>query len=117
MKSTDYKKMKIDTLAITRNPNNFDKETHNIYKSVAVMSKRANQIALELKEEFTERSQEFSAVTDNLEEVFENREQIELAKYFEQLPKPTILAVNEFENGEIYFRDQNSPDIVNVNKK
>ncbi|MDL2312181.1 DNA-directed RNA polymerase subunit omega [Bacteroidales bacterium OttesenSCG-928-B11] len=117
MKSTDYKKMKIDPLAITRNPSDFDKETNNIYQSVAVMSKRSNQISIELKDEFMERSQEFAQVADNLEEVFENREQIELAKYFEQLPKPTVLAINEFETGEIYFREPDSTEIVNVNKK
>lgn len=117
MKSTDYKKMKIDPLSITRNPSDFDKETYNIYKSVAIMSKRSNQISSELKEEFVERSQEFASLADNLEEVFENKEQIELAKYFEQLPKPTILAVNEFEDGEIYYRDPDSTEIVNVNKK
>ncbi len=110
MKSTDYKKLKIDHYAVTRNPSDFDKETGNIYKTVAILSKRSNQIALELKEEFVERSQEFNTVTDTLEEVFENREQIELAKYFEQLPKPTLLAVSEFENGQIYFKDPEKID-------
>lgn len=105
MKSTDYKKLKISNLSITRNPSEFDSKTGNIYKSVVIMSKRANQISLDLKDEFGEKSQDFVTVTDTLEEVFENREQIELAKFFEQLPKPTILATNEFANGQIYFKD------------
>ena len=105
MKSTDYKKQRIETSAITRNPSDFDKETDNIYKTVTILSKRANQIAAELKDEFHERSQEFNSATDTLEEVFENREQIELAKYFEQLPKPTLLAIHEFENKQIHYKD------------
>lgn len=117
MKSTDYKKLKIDHFAITRNPSNFDRETGNIYKSVALLSKRANQIAMELKDEFNERSQEFNTVADTLEEVFENREQIELAKYFEQLPKPTLLAIHEFENNQIYYKDPGSTVVNNVNRK
>lgn len=104
MKSTDYKKMKINGNAITRNPSDFDAKTGNIYETVSILSKRANQIAIELKEEFVERSQEFQSTNDSMEEVFENKEQIELAKYFEQLPKPTILAVDEFENDQIYFK-------------
>ncbi|MEG2071466.1 MAG: DNA-directed RNA polymerase subunit omega [Bacteroidales bacterium] len=114
MKSADYKKLKIDNFAATRNLREFDKDTDNIYETVAIISKRANQISLELKDEFHEKSQEFSNVTDTLEEVFENREQIELAKYFEQLPKPTLLAINEFENGQIYYRDPENPAIGNV---
>ena len=105
MKSTDYKKMKISNFAITRNPSDFDAKTENIYKSVVIMSKRANQISMDLKDEYNEKAQDFVTVTDTLEEVFENREQIELAKFFEQLPKPTILATNEFENGQIYYKD------------
>jgi len=105
MKSADYKKLKINPFAVTRNLKDFDKETDNIYETVSILSKRANQIAIDLKEEFVERSQEFHSSTDSLEEIFENREQIELAKYFEQLAKPTLLSVNEFENGQIYYRN------------
>jgi len=105
MKSAEYKKLKVSPFAVTRNLKEFDKETDNIYETVSILSKRANQIASELKEEFVERSQEFHSVADSLEEILENREQIELAKYFEQLPKPTLLAVNEFENEQIYYRN------------
>lgn len=105
MKSSDYKKLKISNYAVTRDILKFDEQTDNIYKSVVVLSKRANQISTDLKEEFVERSQEFVTPTDNLEEYHENIGQIELAKYFEQLPKPTLLAINEFEKHEVYFND------------
>ena len=109
MKSADYKKLKVNPFAITRDIVRMDDQTGNIYKTVVVLSKRANQIASDLKEEFHERSQEFVSATDNLEEFNENLGQIELAKYFEQLPKPTLLAVNEYENKQIYFSDVDSP--------
>lgn len=105
MKSADYKKQKVDNYAVTRDIVNLDEQTGNIYKTVVVLSKRANQIATDLKEEFHERSQEFVSSTDNLEEYNENIGQIELAKYFEQLPKPTLLAVHEYMNKDIYFND------------
>lgn len=109
MKSADYKKLKVNPYAITRDIVRMDDQTGNIYKTVVVLSKRANQIASDLKEEFHEKSQEFVSATDNLEEFNENLGQIELAKYFEQLPKPTLLAVNEYENKQIYFSDVDSP--------
>lgn len=105
MKTIDYVKEKINPFAITRDLKKFDGETDNIYKTVAILSKRANQIATEYKEEFKERASEISTTTDSLEEVFENREQIELARYFDALPKPTIVAVHEFQKGELVFKD------------
>ncbi|MCU0371154.1 MAG: DNA-directed RNA polymerase subunit omega [Bacteroidales bacterium] len=101
----DYKKIKADTSAVTRNVREFDKETGNIYESVAILSKRANQISLELKEELNKKIAEFASPTDNLEEVFENREQIEIAKFYERLPKPTLISVSEFLNDQIYHRN------------
>ena len=101
----DVKKIKTDTFAVTRNINLLMEPTENIYESVAVMSKRANQIALEIKEELNSKISEFAVPSDNLEEVFENREQIEIAKYYEHLPKPTLIAVQEFLNGQVYFRN------------
>lgn len=101
----DFKKVKTDTVAVTRNINQLMEPTDNIYESVAVMSKRANQIALEIKEELNSKISEFAVPSDNLEEVFENREQIEIAKYYEHLPKPTLIAVQEFLNGQVYFRN------------
>jgi hypothetical protein len=91
----DYKKVKTDVFAVTRN------------ETVAVLSKRANQIGLEIKEELNQKISEFATTTDNLEEVFENREQIEIAKYYEHLPKPTLISIHEYLNGEVYFRNPN----------
>lgn len=105
MKSLDYKKLKINNSAITRNVNNFDAQTGNIYKTVSILSKRANQIAVELKEEFTEKSHDFHSLSEALDEYSENREQIEVGRFFEQLPKPSVLAIHEFEKGQIYYKD------------
>lgn len=101
----DYKKIKTDVHAITRNIEDFTIGTHNIYETVAVISKRSNQVGLEMKEELNQKISEFATSNDNLEEVFENREQIEIAKYYEHLPKPTLIAIQEYLNSEIYFRN------------
>lgn len=101
----DYKKVKTETAAVTRDKHRFYEQTGNIYKSVSVLSKRANQIGLEMKEELNRKIEEFATPTDNLEEIFENREQIEIARFYEHLPKPTLIAIHEFLNTQIYFRD------------
>ena len=101
----DYKKMNSETTTVTRHKEKFYEQTGNIYETVVVLSKRANQIALDLKRELDDKIAEFATSNDNLEEVFENREQIEIAKYYERLPKPTLLAIHEFMNGEIYIRN------------
>jgi DNA-directed RNA polymerase subunit K/omega len=101
----DYKKVKTETTAVTRQKDRFYEQTGNIYETVVILSKRANQIAAELKQELDQKIAEFATTNDNLEEVFENHEQIEIAKYFERMPKPTLLAINEFLNGQIYFRN------------
>ena len=101
----DYKKVKTEKEAITRTLREFDESTGNIYESVAILSKRANQIGKDLKEELNRKIEEFATTNDNLEEVFENREQIEIAKFYEQLPKPTLLATKEFLDDEIYYRN------------
>jgi len=106
----DYKKVKADTTAVTRTIRDFDKDTQNIYESVAIISKRANQIGLEMKDELDQKIQEFTTSQDNLEEIFENREQIEIAKYYERLPKPTLIAVSEFMNGKVYYRNPQKKD-------
>jgi hypothetical protein len=100
----DYKKVKTETTTVTRDLRRFDKESGNIYQSLVVISRRANQITLEMKEELNNKLAEFATSTDNLEEIFENREQIEIAKYYEQLPKPSLISVNEFLSGNIYSR-------------
>ena len=88
----------------------FKKETGNIYMSLNVIAKRANQIGVELKNELHDKLQEFASATDTLEEVLENREQIEISKYYEKLPKPLALAMVEFENDQIYFRNPSNED-------
>ena len=79
--------------------------TDNIYESVVIISKRANQISAEIKQDLNKKLAEFASYNDSLEEVFENREQIEISRYYEKLPKPTLLATEEFVDGSIYFRD------------
>jgi DNA-directed RNA polymerase subunit K/omega len=101
----DYKKVKTETVAVTRNIEDFTKGTNNVYETVSILSKRANQISLEMKEELKQKISEFTSTTDNLEEIFENREQIEIAKYYEHLPKPTLISIHEYMNGEVFFRN------------
>lgn len=101
----DYKKTKAAGSTITRNMIELSKEVGNVYESVMIIAKRSNQISVELKSELNKKLQEFASYTDNLEEVFENREQIEISKFYERLPKPTLIAVKEFEDGEIYYRN------------
>jgi len=90
---------------VTRNITDFEKTTENIYESVVVMSKRANQISSEIKEELNSKLEEFNTAMDSLEEIFENREQIELSKQYERMPKPTLISTKEFLEGKIYFRN------------
>jgi DNA-directed RNA polymerase subunit K/omega len=101
----DYKKIKADTTTHTRDLRSFDNKTGNLYETLVVLSKRANQISLEMKEELNGKLSEFSSSSDNLEEIFENREQIEIAKYYEHLPKPSLIAVSEYLNEQIFFRN------------
>ncbi|MBN1158243.1 MAG: DNA-directed RNA polymerase subunit omega [Bacteroidales bacterium] len=100
----DYKKSKAQITTITRDLDSLEAKTGNIYETVMICSKRANQISIEIKEELNRKLEEFANYTDNLEEVFENREQIEISKFYERLPKHTLIALEEFENDEIYVR-------------
>ncbi|MBK7389770.1 MAG: DNA-directed RNA polymerase subunit omega [Bacteroidetes bacterium] len=90
---------------ITRDLLQYEKGTGNIYESLVVIAKRANHISSELKEELQNKLSEFTASTDNLEEVFENREQIEISKFYERLPKPVLIALQEYLDGKIYHRN------------
>ncbi len=90
---------------VTRDLRELDVETGNIYESLVIMSKRANQISNNVKEELHAKLSEFASSNDNLEEIFENREQIEISKYYEKLPKPTLVAVQEFLDGKVYYRN------------
>jgi len=103
----DYKKLKIETTAVTRDLHTLETDTASIYETIMIISKRANQISMEIKEDLQRESEQFTSVIDNLEEVFENREQIELAKFYETLPKPTLIALNEFQNKKVYHRRGN----------
>ncbi len=106
----DYKKSKASATTLTRNLDNLEKETGNIYESVMICAKRANQIGIEIKEELNRKLEEFAYYTDNLEEVFENREQIEISKFYERMPKQTLIALDEFENEKIYIRKVDNED-------
>lgn len=101
----DFKKTNAELSTVTRDIRKFDGQTGNIYEAVSIMSKRANQISTEMKEELSAKLQEFSSHSDNLEEIFENREQIEISKFYEKLPKPSLIAVQEFLEEKIYYRN------------
>ena len=81
-------------------------ETHNIYETINIISKRANQLANDIKIELHDKLDEFASHSDTIEEVHENKEQIEISKFYERLPKPVLVALNEFHNDEIYHRPQ-----------
>jgi len=106
----DFKKTNAEISTVTRDIRKFDGPTGNIYEAVAIMSKRANQISSEMKEELSAKLQEFSSHSDNLEEIFENREQIEISKFYEKLPKPSLIAVQEFLEDKIYYRNPNKAE-------
>jgi DNA-directed RNA polymerase subunit K/omega len=95
----------IPSEVISRDLRKLEQNTENIYESIVIIAKRANQISAEQKEELHGKLAEFAPSTDNLEEVFENREQIEISTYYEKLPKTTIVATEEFTQGKIYFRN------------
>jgi len=97
---------KVTDNTATRDVIELSQTTGNIYESTVIIAKRANQIAAELKKELSDKLEEFSNnnMADTLEETFENREQIEISRHYEKLPKPTLTAIKEFQNGEIYWR-------------
>lgn len=101
----DYRKTNAQSSTITRDMMAISKEVGNVYETVKIIGKRANQINMEMKQDLDKKLQEFASYTDNLEEVFENREQIEISRYFERLPKATLIATQEFEEGEVYYRN------------
>jgi DNA-directed RNA polymerase subunit K/omega len=102
----EKKATKVPDNTISREVIKLSEPTGNIYESVVIIAKRANQIAAALKKELSEKLEEFSQgnVADTLEETYENREQIEISRHYERLPKPTLTAIKEFEDGEIYWR-------------
>jgi len=105
MNVNNTNKPAVASSTVTRDLRELDVKTDNIYESLVIMSKRANQISNNIKEELHQKLSEFASANDNLEEVFENREQIEISKHYERLPKPTLVAVQEFLDNKIYYRN------------
>ncbi len=101
----DYKKSTAPVNTVPRDIMELCQETGNIYESVAIIAKRSNQISVEIKQDLNKKLAEFASYNDSLEEVFETREQIEISRYYEKLPKPTLLATEEFVEGNVYWRD------------
>ncbi|MCI1647253.1 MAG: DNA-directed RNA polymerase subunit omega [Bacteroides sp.] len=101
----DYKKTNAPVTTVTRDMMDLCVDTGNIYETVSIIGKRANQISVEIKNDLSKKLAEFASYNDNLEEVFENREQIEISRYYEKLPKPTLIATQEFIEGKIYYRN------------
>lgn len=100
-------KKNVPNNTVTRKLTDIDAPTGNVYESVTIIAKRANQISTELKQELNRKLADFSTNVDSLEETFENREQIEISKYYERIPKPVLIATEEFLDGEVVFKDNN----------
>ncbi|MGM9758854.1 MAG: DNA-directed RNA polymerase subunit omega [Parabacteroides sp.] len=101
----DYRKSNAPTNTVTRDMMKLSADTGNVYETVMIIAKRANQISSEMKQDLEKKLQEFASYNDNLEEVFENREQIEISRYYEKLPKPTLIATQEYQEGKVYYRN------------
>lgn len=101
----DYKKTNAPINTVTRDMVKLSEATGNVYETVAIIAKRANQIGEQMKHDLDKKLQEFATLTDNQEEINENREQIEISRYYEKLPKPTLIAAQEYEEGKLHFRN------------
>lgn len=101
----DFKKIEAPRNTVTFDREALDAETNNIYESISILGKRANQISTEMKEELLAKLSEFATNNDSLEEVFENKEQIEVSRFYERLSKPSLISIQEFMDGKIYFRN------------
>ena len=101
----EYKNTKAEKDTITRDMRQFEEGTDNTFETIAIIAKRANQIGADIKEELNAKLAEFATSSDNLDEIFENREQIEISKFYEGLPKPVAMAVEEYLQDKIYFRN------------
>lgn len=100
----NFKNNNAERSTVTRDTVDLEKGSGNIYESIVILSKRANQISTAMKEELTGKLQEFASSTDNLEEIFENREQIEISRFYEKLPKAVAIAIEEMKADQIYSR-------------
>lgn len=101
----DYKKSNAPLNTVTRDMIKLSEDTGNVYETVCIIAKRANQIAGEMKHDLEKKLQEFASLNDNLEEISENREQIEISRYYEKLPKPTLIAAQEYVDHKVFFRN------------
>lgn len=101
----DYKKTNAPVTTTTRDMMDMCSDTGNVYETVSIIGKRANQISVEIKSDLSKKLAEFASYSDNLEEIFENREQIEISRYYEKLPKATLIATQEYVEGKIYYRN------------
>jgi DNA-directed RNA polymerase subunit K/omega len=101
----DYRKIAANSNTETQDVMKLAEPVGNIYEMVRIISKRANQLSSEMKQDLDTKLQEFASFSDNLEEVFENHEQIEISRFYEKLPKPTLLAIEEWKENEIYYRN------------
>ena len=108
----DYKKTKAPKTTITRDINELTEKVGNIYETVAIIGKRSNQISTAIKKELDAKLQDFSIPQDSIEETFENKEQIEISRSYEQLPKPTLMATQEFIDDELIYRSGNRDDAL-----
>ena len=104
-KLMDYKKTNAPLNTVTRDMIELSEDTGNVYETVCIIAKRANQIAGEMKHDLEKKLQEFASLNDNLEEISENREQIEISRYYEKLPKPTLIATQEYVDHKLFFRN------------
>jgi len=105
----DYKKSTAPTTTITREIKNIEQPIGNIYETIMIVAKRSNQISVEIKQELSKKLEEFATFTDNLEEIHENREQIEISRFYERLPKPVSIALDEFTENKLFYR---KPDTI-----
>lgn len=110
----NFKKTNAPTTTVTRNLMDLCRDTSNIYESVAIIAKRSNQINSEMKEELSKKLVEFGNHSDTLEEMFENEEQIQISRYYERLPKPTLIATQEFVEDKIFYRNPSKETDRNI---
>lgn len=101
----EHKKLNVPTNTISRDMNTISENVGNVYETVKIIAKRSNQISAEVKIELDKKLQEFNSMNDNIEEVFENREQIEISRYYEKLPKAVLIATQEFIEDKVYYRN------------
>ena len=108
----DYKNSKAPKNTVTRDINQLTEQVGNVYETVAIIDKRANQISIGMKKELDAKLEDFSIPQDNLDETFENKEQIEISRQYERLPKPTLMATQEFIDGELVYRSGNRDEVL-----